>query len=65
MAEIIYLDEHLLKQDIKKVEDAIKEARTLSTQGHDIPAEVFEDLEALRDILDYKLKLLVTGSGSM
>ena len=62
MGEIIYIDEYLLKEDIKKVEDAIKEARTLISQGHDIPSEVLADLESLRDMLNHKLADVITGA---
>tara|TARA_B100000809_G_C15114972_1_gene522074 strand:- start:2074 stop:2274 length:201 start_codon:yes stop_codon:yes gene_type:complete len=66
MGEIIYLDEYLIKEDIRKVEDAINEARTLRSMGHDIPGEVFEDLESLQELLNFKLTAMITGaSGSL
>jgi len=55
MAEIIYIRERRIKQDLKETETALCEIRSLRAMGVDIPNEVFEELELAIELLESML----------
>ena len=56
MADIIYIREKRIKQDLKEEELALFEVRNLRSMGVDVPDEVFEDIE----MLIYTLESMLT-----
>mgnify|MGYP003654147122 FL=1 len=56
MADIIYIREERIKQDLKEAELALYEVRNLRSMGVDVPDEVFEDIE----MLIYTLESMLT-----
>lgn len=47
VADIIYIREERIKQDLKEAELALFEVRNLRAMGVDVPDEVFEEIEML------------------
>jgi hypothetical protein len=56
VADIIYIREKRIKQDLKEAELALFEVRNLRSMGVDVPDEVFEDIE----MLIYTLESMLT-----
>jgi len=62
MGNIIYLEEIRIKKDIAAAMNELKTARTLSTQGIDIPKNIFNKLEQKIDNLENKLRNYILGT---
>jgi predicted protein tyrosine phosphatase len=55
VADIIYIREKRIKQDLKEAELALFEVRNLRSMGVDVPDEVVEDIEMLIATLESML----------